>query len=122
MLVSPAWQRARQAAETKRLQVKAKCALHEIINASTRAEAEKAIESFVVEYEPKHPKAVTSLRRDQDKLLTFFDFPAEHWVHLRTTNQVESPFSMVAAAPARDQGGGLAHEGTGDGFRTARDG
>jgi transposase-like protein len=95
----------------KRLQAKAKRGLNEIINASTRAEAEKAIESFVVEYEPKYPKAVASLRRDQDKLLTFFDFPAEHWVHLRTTNPVESPFSTVRLRQRVTKGAGSRTKG-----------
>jgi transposase-like protein len=52
-------------------------------------------ELVAVEYEAKYPKAVTSLRRDQAQLLTFYDFPAEHWRHLRTTNVIESPFATV---------------------------
>jgi transposase-like protein len=77
----------------KRLQSKAKQALHAIMNAPTRAEAEAAIAGFVAEYDAKYPKAVASLRRDQAQLLTFYDFPAEHWRHLRTTNIIESPFA-----------------------------
>jgi putative transposase len=79
----------------KRLQPKAKRALREIMNAATRADAEAAITASTAEYQAKYPKAVSSLGRDQEKLLTFFDFPAEHWLHLRTTNPVESPFSTV---------------------------
>lgn len=71
----------------------------------------KAIETFVAEYEPKYPKAVGSLRRDQDKLLTFFDFPAEHWTHLRTTNPVESPFSTVRLRQRVTKGAGSRTKG-----------
>jgi len=62
----------------KRLQPKAKQALHAIMNAPTRAEAEAGIKAFGAEYDAKYPKAVASLRRDQAQLLTFYDFPAEH--------------------------------------------
>jgi transposase-like protein len=80
----------------KRLQPKAKQALHAIMTASTRADAEAGIDAFAAEYDAKYPKAVASLRRDQAQLLTFFDFPAEHWRHLRTTNIIESPFAIQA--------------------------
>lgn len=79
----------------KRLQGRAKKALHEIMDAETKADAERAAEEFEAEYGAKYPKAVGSLRRDFEKLLTFFDFPAEHWKHLRTTNIIESPFATV---------------------------
>ena len=95
----------------QRLQPKAKRALHDIMNAATRAEAETAIKTFVAEYEPKYPKAVASLTRDQDKLLTFYDFPAEHWVHLRTTNPVESPFSTVRLRQRVTKGAGSRTKG-----------
>jgi transposase-like protein len=95
----------------QRLQPKAKRALHDIMNAATRAEAEKSISSFVAQYEPKYPKAVASLTRDQDKLLTFYDFPAEHWVHLRTTNPVESPFSTVRLRQRVTKGAGSRTKG-----------
>ena len=65
----------------KRLQPKVKRALREIMNAATRADAEVAITAFTAEYQATYPKAVASLDRDQEKRLTFFDFPAEHWVH-----------------------------------------
>jgi putative transposase len=67
----------------QRLQPKAKRALHEIMNASTHADADSALAAFATEYRAKYPKAVSSLERDQEKLFTFFDFPAEHWIHLR---------------------------------------
>lgn len=79
----------------KRLQGPAKAALREIMNAPTRADAVKGIDRFEDEYGAKYPKAIASLRRDQDQLLTFFDFPAEHWKHLRTSNPIESTFATV---------------------------
>jgi transposase-like protein len=65
------------------------------MHASTRADANAALATFATEYRATYPKAVASLERDREKLFTFFDFPAEHGVHLRTTNPVESPFSTV---------------------------
>jgi transposase-like protein len=95
----------------KRLQPKAKRALHDIMNAPTRTAAETAIASFVSEYEAKYPKAVASINRDWEKLLTFYDFPAEHWVHLRTTNPVESPFSTVRLRQRVTKGAGSRTKG-----------
>ncbi|MFQ5890754.1 MAG: transposase [Gemmatimonadota bacterium] len=79
----------------KRLQGRAKEKLREILYAEIREAAEREIATFSEEYGAKYPKAVESLTRDQGKLLTFFDFPAEHWKHLRTTNVIESPFATV---------------------------
>jgi transposase-like protein len=79
----------------KRLQAKAKRALDEIMNAETRKDAEAAMGDFEAELGAKYPKALASLRRDQEHLLTFFDFPAEHWQHIRCTNAIESPFATV---------------------------
>jgi putative transposase len=90
----------------KRLQPKAKQALHAIMNAPTRAEAEAGIDAFVAEYDAKYPKAVASLRRDQAQLLTFYDYPAEHWRHLRTTNIIESPFATVRLRQRVTKGAG----------------
>jgi len=90
----------------KRLQAKAKQALHAIMNAPTRADAEAGIDAFAAEYDAKYPKAVTSLRRDQAQLLTFYDFPAEHWRHLRTTNIIESPFATVRLRQRVTKGAG----------------
>jgi transposase-like protein len=90
----------------KRLQPKAKQALHAIMNAPTRAEAETGIEAFAAEHDAKDPKAVASLRRDQAQLLTFYDFPAEHWRHLRTTNIIESPFATVRLRQRVTKGAG----------------
>lgn len=95
----------------KRLQPKAKRALHEIMHAATRDDAEAGITAFTAEYQAKYPKAVASLTRDQEKLLTFFDFPAEHWIHLRTTNPVESPFSTVRLRQRVTKGAGSRTKG-----------
>ena len=72
----------------KRLQAKAKEMLHEIMYADTRALAEKAVSAFERDFELKHNRAILSLNRSKERLFTFFDFPAEHWVHLRTTNPI----------------------------------
>jgi putative transposase len=90
----------------KRLQPKAKQALHGIMNAPTRAEAEAGIDAFAAEYDAKYPKAIASLRRNQAQLLTFYDFPAEHWRHLRTTNIIESPFATVRLRQRVTKGAG----------------
>ena len=90
----------------KRLQGRAKEALGEIMNAESRAAAEEGIQRFVADYGAKYPKAVESLMRDQDKLLAFFDFPAEHWKHLRTTNPIESSFATVRLRQRVTKGAG----------------
>ncbi len=90
----------------KRLQAKAKRALHEIMNAESRELAEAGIDRFAAEYQAKYPKAVASLRRDQEMLLTFFDFPAEHWQHIRSTNAIESPFATVRLRQRVTKGAG----------------
>ncbi len=79
----------------KSLQAKAKTALHEIWMAPTRAEAEQAFGHFMETYQAKYPKAVQCLSKDREALLAFYDFPAEHWVHLRTTNPIESSFGTI---------------------------
>jgi len=79
----------------KSMQPRAKRALHEIMYAETRAAAEREITCFAQEYAAKYPKAVASLTVDQDRLLAYFDYPAEHWKHLRTTNPIESTFATV---------------------------
>lgn len=90
----------------KRLQPRAKAALHEIMNAPTRADAEKGIKAFKAEYEEKYPKAATTLTKDQARLLTFFDFPAEHWKHIRSTNVIESSFATVRLRQRVTKGAG----------------
>ena len=95
----------------KRLKPKAKRALREIMHADTRAQAVEGIERFEEDYGAKYPKAVASLRRDEDKLLTYFDFPAEHWVHLRTTNVIESPLATVRLRQRVTKGAGSRTKG-----------
>jgi putative transposase len=95
----------------KRLHAKAKVALHEIMRAETRKAAEEAIARFEADYEAKYPKAVASLRRDEELLLTFFDFPAEHWLHLRTGNVIESPFATVRLRQRVTKGAGSRQKG-----------
>jgi transposase-like protein len=90
----------------KRVQPRAKDMLHEIMYAPDRPSARQDIERFSQEFQAKYPKAVECLRKDQDQLLTFFDFPAEHWTHLRTTNPIESTFATVKARTQRTKGAG----------------
>jgi transposase-like protein len=90
----------------KSVQAKAKAMLHEIWQAETKANAEKAFDLFIVTFEAKYPKAVECLRKDRDVLLTFYDFPAEHWIHLRTTNPIESTFATVRLRHRRTKGSG----------------
>jgi len=79
----------------KSLQAKAKSGLHEIWMAPTRAQAYRAFDRFVKSYQGKYPQAVEKLLKDREALLAFYDFPAEHWQHLRTTNPIESTFATV---------------------------
>lgn len=95
----------------KRLQPKAKAVLKEIMHAPSREAAEEEIDHFREEYAAKYPKAVDSLTRDQDELLAFYDFPAEHWKHLRTTNVVESPFATVRLRQRVTKGAGSRTKG-----------
>jgi transposase-like protein len=89
----------------------ARRALNEIAQAEDRAHAERAIEALVADYGAKWPKAVAKITDDQEALLTFFDFPAEHWVHLRTTNPIESTFSPVRARTRVTKGPGSKQAG-----------
>jgi len=79
----------------KSVQPRAKKALQEIWMAEDRTSAEKAFDHFERSYGAKYPKAVGCLTKDRDVLLTFYDFPAEHWVHIRTTNPIESTFATI---------------------------
>jgi transposase-like protein len=88
----------------KSVQPAAKADLREIWTAPDRATAEAAIASFAEKYGVKYEKAVTCLVRDRDALLTFYDFPAEHWDHLRTSNPVESVFATVRHRTVRTKG------------------
>ncbi len=85
----------------KSIQAKAKEKLHMIWMAPEKDEAEKHFDDFVEIYESKYPKAAKCLKKDRDALLTFYDFPAEHWRHIRTTNPIESTFSTVKLRTAK---------------------
>ena len=87
-------------------QGKAKSMLHDIWMAATRQEADKAFDLFVESYQAKYPEAVTCLTKDRDVLLAFYDFPAEHWKHIRTTNPIESTFATVRLRTAKTKGSG----------------
>nr|WP_269764957.1 IS256 family transposase [Burkholderia ubonensis] len=80
---------------------KAKAAFDEIWNAATRADAIAAFNQFVDTYVAKYPKAVEKLTKDRDALLAFYDFPAEHWQHVRTMNSIESTFVTVRHRTSR---------------------
>ena len=90
----------------KRLQARAKAMLHEIMRAPDRQSAEEDIERFVQEFEARYQKAVECLVKDQETMLTLFDFPAEHWIHLRTTNPIESAFATVKSRTRQTKGAG----------------
>jgi len=85
---------------------KAKSALQEIWNAPTRQDAEAAFDAFLEDHEAKYPKAAECLRKDREELLSFYDFPAEHWKHLRTTNPIESTFATIRHRHRRTKGNG----------------
>ena len=87
-------------------QPKAKNMLHDLWMAETKAEAVKAFDLFVETYQAKYPKAADCLAKDRDVLLTFYDFPAEHWIHIRTTNPIESTFATVRLRSAKTKGCG----------------
>jgi transposase-like protein len=88
----------------KSLQPKAKAALHEIWMAETKAQALVAFEQFVAAFGAKYPKAVECLVKDRETLLAFYDFPAEHWIHIRTSNAIESTFATVRHRTDRTKG------------------
>ena len=101
----------------KRLQPRAKDMLHQIMKAPDRQSAVEDISRFSEEFAARYPKAVETLTKDQDQLLTFFDFPAEHWIHLRTTNPVESPFATVKARTKVTKGAGSRKAGLAMAFK-----
>jgi putative transposase len=94
----------------KMVQPKAKQALHAIWQADTRAAAEQAFDLFIRTYAPKYPKAALCLQKDREELLVFYDFPAQHWQSLRTTNPIESTFGTIRHRTQRTKGC-LAREG-----------
>jgi transposase-like protein len=90
----------------KSAQPGAKKAIQDIYNAEDRDHAEAAIKTFAQLYGAKFPKAVKKITDDQDQLLAFYNFPAEHWIHLRTTNPIESTFSTVRLRTKVTRGAG----------------
>jgi len=90
----------------KSSQPDAKKLIHEMYMASTKEKALKAYASFVKDYEAKYPKVVECLTKDADVLFTFYDFPAEHWLHIRTTNPIESTFATVRHRTRQTKGCG----------------
>ena len=86
------------------LHAKAKRALHDIWMADTRKDAEAALDVFIETYSRKYEKAAECVAKDRDALLAFYDFPAEHWKHLRTTNPIESAFATVRHRTTRSKG------------------
>ncbi|MGH6804487.1 MAG: IS256 family transposase [Methyloceanibacter sp.] len=88
----------------KSQQPKAKRALQEIWMAETKTEADTAFDAFIESYAVKYEKAAECLKKDREALLAFYDFPAEHWKHLRTTNPIESTFATVRHRTIRSKG------------------
>jgi transposase-like protein len=90
----------------KGVQPKVKAGLLEIYEAETKAGAEKAFDQFVATYGAKYPRATECLAKDREPLLAFYDFPVEHWRHIRTTNPIESTFATVRLRTAKTKGSG----------------
>jgi transposase-like protein len=90
----------------KKHQKQAKGMLHDIWMASAKADAERAFDIFIETWSAKYPKSTHCLEKDRDVLLTFYDFPAEHWGHIRTTNPIESTFATVRLRTKRTKGSG----------------
>jgi len=88
----------------KSIQAKAKSKLHQIWMAPDKDEAQKHFDDFIEIYGAKYPKAAECLKKDREVLLTFYDFPAEHWRHIRTTNPIESTFATVRLRTAKVRG------------------
>ena len=90
----------------KSVQPKAKGDIHEIWQAETKESAGKAFDDFMEKYNAKYPAACECLRKDREQLLAFYEFPAEHWGHLRTTNPIESTFATIRLRHRKTKGSG----------------
>lgn len=101
----------------KRLQPRAKSHLHEIMRAPDKQTAAEEVVRFQREYGDKYPKAVACLTKDQDTLFSFMDYPAAHWIHLRTTNAIESTFATVKARTRGTKGAGSRNAGLAMAFK-----
>lgn len=88
----------------KGLQAKAKSQIQAIWMAATRQEAQRALNHFCLVYRDKYPKAVQCLEKDEEALLAFYDFPAAHWQHLRTSNPIESSFATIRLRTKKTKG------------------
>lgn len=101
----------------KRLQPKAKAQLHEIMRAPDQQAALEEMEQFTRTFVDKYPKAVQTLTKDKEQMFTFFNYPAAHWIHLRTTNAIESAFSTVKARTRSTKGAGSRKAGLAMAFK-----
>ncbi len=90
----------------KKVQPSAKTLIHEMYMSDTKDNALKAYADFIDLYQDKYPKAVQCLTKDNENLFTFYDFPAAHWIHIRTTNPIESTFSTVRHRQRQNKGCG----------------
>ncbi len=90
----------------KKVQPSAKSLIHEMYMAESKKDALEAFDEFMALYEAKYPRACECLKKDKDVLFTFYDFPAEHWVHIRTTNPIESTFATVRHRSRQTKGCG----------------
>jgi putative transposase len=88
----------------QKLQPNAKSALWEIYRAQTKSDANRAFNRFIKTYQPKYPQATDCLDKDRDVLLAFYNFPAEHWQHIRSTNPIESTFATVRLRTDKTRG------------------
>jgi len=88
------------------VQSKAKRMLHDIYQAETKEQARKAYALFIARFKDKYPKAVECLQKDEETLFTFYDFPAAHWIHIRSTNPIESTFATVRLRTVKTKGCG----------------
>ena len=88
----------------KSIQPKAKQQLQDIWMAETRKDAEQAFALFLDTYQVKYPKACECLEKDREQMLAFYDFPADHWIHIRTSNPIESTFATVRLRTAKTRG------------------
>ena len=104
----------------KAQQPAAKAMLHEVWMSATKGDAIKAFDRFIATYGVKWPKAAACLERDRAELLAFYDFPAEHWQHLRTSNPIESTFATVRLRTYRTKGPGSRQAGLAMAFKLAR--
>ena len=104
----------------KNQQPAARQMLHDVWMSATRADAIKAFDAFLKVYEAKWPRATECLEKDRAELLAFYDFPAEHWQHLRTSNPIESTFATVRLRTYRTKGPGSREAGLAMAFTLTR--